>query len=135
MALNILVVDDSSIIRSIVIRSLKMSGLQLNQVHQAENGREALGILENNWIDLAFVDINMPIMNGIELIEAVRRNPSISDLPIIVVSTESSTIRIEMLKEKKVRFVHKPFSPEVLCEAVIQLTGVTPNGTSSDASF
>jgi two-component system chemotaxis response regulator CheY len=135
MPLNVLVVDDSSVMRSIVMRTLRLSGLPLNEVVQAENGRQALDILAERWIDLALVDINMPVMNGIEMIDRVRQTSEISDLPIIVVSTEGSTTRIEMLKQMGVGFVHKPFTAETLREAVIELTGVSLNEQTSDESF
>ncbi len=135
MALNVLVVDDSSVMRSIVIRTLRLSGLELNEIYQAENGRQGLEELGKHWIDLAFVDINMPVMNGIEMIDAVRQTTGLSDLPIIVVSTESSDTRIEMLKQKGVGFVHKPFSAETLRATVIEMTGVSTSESPSDESF
>ena len=135
MALSVLVVDDSSVMRSIVIRTLRMSGLELNDVLQAGNGKEALEILGKTWVDLVLLDINMPVMNGIEMIESIRKIPELSDLPMIVVSTESSTTRIDTLKQRGIGFVHKPFTAEMLRNSVIQLTGVTVNETSSDGSF
>jgi len=132
MPLNVLIVDDSAVMRSIILRTLRLSGLPVQEVLQAENGQEGLDILENHWVDLALVDINMPVMNGIEMIDKVRQTSEISDLPIIVVSTESSTTRIEMLKDMGVGFVHKPFSAETLREAVIELTGVSLNESTSD---
>jgi two-component system chemotaxis response regulator CheY len=135
MALSVLVVDDSSVMRSIVIRTLRMSGLELNEVLQAGNGKEALEILGKTWVDLVLLDINMPVMNGIEMIESIRKIPELADLPMIVVSTESSTTRIDTLKQRGIGFVHKPFTPELLRNSVVQLTGVTVNETSSDGSF
>lgn len=135
MALNVLIVDDSSVMRSIVIKTLRMSGLELNDIHQAANGKEGLEILQKHWIDLVLLDINMPVMTGIEMIDAVRKMPEFLDLPMIVVSTESSTTRIDTLMQRGVGFVHKPFSPEMLCRLVIQMTGVTLNEQPSDASF
>jgi two-component system, chemotaxis family, chemotaxis protein CheY len=135
MPLNVLVVDDSSVMRSMVIRTLKMSGIPLNEIHQAGDGLQALDVLSKHWVDLALVDLNMPNMNGIELIDRVRQTPEIRDLPIIVVSTESSTTRIEMLKQKKVSFVHKPFSAEILRTVIIESTGVSPNEPLADESF
>ena len=77
-------------------------------------------------MDLALVDINMPVMNGEEMIDIVRKNQATADLPIIVVSTESNIERVESIRKKNVEFVHKPFTPEVLRHTVLQLTGV-PN--------
>lgn len=123
MVLNMLVVDDSAVMRSVIIKTLRLSGLQIGEVHQAGNGAEALKILSENWIDLALVDLNMPVMNGEEMIEKVRQDPETSDLNIIVVSTEGSETRINSLREKNVEFLHKPFVPEDLRELVFNLTG------------
>lgn len=125
MPLNVLIVDDSEVMRWIILRALRMSGLPVREVMEAANGRQALDILSNHLVNLALVDINMPVMNGIEMIDKVRRRPEISDLPIIVVSAESSRTRIKILKEMGVGFVHKPFSAETLREAVFELTGIS----------
>jgi two-component system, chemotaxis family, chemotaxis protein CheY len=124
MTLNMLVVDDSAVMRSVIIKTLRLSGLQIGEVHQAENGAEALKVLGENWVDLALVDLNMPVMNGEELINQVRQDPETSDLNIIVVSTEGSETRINSLREKNVEFIHKPFVPEDLRAMVFKLTGV-----------
>lgn len=109
--------------RSIIQKTLHLSGLAIENVYQAKNGVEALEKLEENWVDLALVDINMPVMDGETLINNVRDNADLAELPIIVVSTESSETRIAQLREKNVEFIHKPFQPEHLREAVFQVTG------------
>lgn len=129
MALNVLIVDDSAAMRAIIQKTLHLSGLEIENVYQAKNGAEALQVLEENWVDLALVDINMPVMDGETLINCVRENPDLADLAIVVVSTESSETRIVQLKEKDVEFIHKPFAPETLRETVYQITGVE-HGTS-----
>lgn len=123
MALNVLVVDDSSVMRAIIIKTLYMSGLPLGEIYEASNGKEGLEILEKNWIDLALVDINMPVMSGEEMIDHIRSKKEIADLPIIVVSTESSETKIEMLQRKGAGFIHKPFTPELLKEAIESMMG------------
>jgi|SRR5882724_11282448 len=125
MSLNILVVDDSSVMRSVIIKTLRLTGLPLGEVFQAGNGREGLALLDQHWIDLAMVDINMPMMNGEEMIEEVRKNPAIAALPVLVVSTESSETRIAKLQALGAKFVHKPFTPEMLRDQVTQITGVS----------
>lgn len=134
MSFNVLVVDDSAVMRSIIIRTLRLSGLQIGEVHEAENGAAALEVLESNWVDLALVDINMPVMTGDELIDRVRANPDTEDLPVVVVSTESSDARVEMLQHKGAEFVHKPFTPEILREAITSMTGVVSDGFADSAS-
>jgi two-component system, chemotaxis family, chemotaxis protein CheY len=128
--MNVLIVDDSLAMRTIIQKTLNLSGLDIDTVFQAKNGEEALKVLEENWIDLALVDINMPVMDGETLINRVRDNPDISGLPIVVVSTESSEARIVELRSKDVEFIHKPFAPETLRETVFQLTGAE-NGAST----
>jgi len=109
--------------RSIIIKTLRLSGLPLGEVHEAANGREGLQALDGNWIDLALVDINMPEMNGEEMLDAVRTNPETTSLPVVVVSTEGSDTRIEMLQKKGAEFVHKPFTPEILRDTITNMTG------------
>jgi len=123
MALNILVVDDSSVMRAIIIKTLHLSQLPVGEVHQASNGQEALKVLDGKWIDLALVDINMPVMDGEEMINRLRQNPATADLPVIVVSTEGSETRKEGLIQKGAGFVHKPFTPEALRDAIVRTLG------------
>jgi len=131
--MNVLIVDDSTAMRSIILKTLQISGLEIETVYQAKNGAEALQVLESNWVDLALVDINMPIMDGETLINHIREDPTLEDLPIVVISTESSEARIVQLRSKDVEFIHKPFAPETLRETVFQLTGAD-NGTSTLSS-
>ena len=125
MTLSVLVIDDSALMRSMVIKTLRLSGLPMREVHQAGNGEEGLQVLERSWIDLIVVDINMPQMNGEEFINRLHEDPAIGHLPILVISSESSEARIKRLEEKGVRFVHKPFTPEMVGAAAREIMGVT----------
>ena len=125
MAFNVLVVDDSAVMRGIIIKTLRLSGLELSEIYQAGNGQEGLALVDQNWVDLALVDINMPVMNGEEMIRKLRANPETERLPVIVVSTEGSEARIKTLQENGVKFIHKPFDPGVLREMIRELTGVS----------
>ena len=69
MSINVLIVDDSETARSVLSKTMRLTDLPLDQVYMAENGREALDILNDNWIDLVLADINMPLMNGVEMVE------------------------------------------------------------------
>jgi two-component system chemotaxis response regulator CheY len=135
MALNILVVDDSSVMRAIIIKTLHLSQLPMGEVHEASNGQEALKVLDGNWIDLALVDINMPVMDGEEMINRLRQNPATSDLPIIIVSTEGSESRKEVLMRKGARFVHKPFTPETLRDAILRTLGGLDEQKAGDGTI
>jgi two-component system chemotaxis response regulator CheY len=121
MAINILIVDDSKIMRTMILKTLQMTGITMGEVFQAANGREGLESLEQNWIDLAIVDINMPVMNGEEMIDRMRANPEMKNLPVVVVSTEGSETRIARLEEKGVIFIHKPFEAETIRDTILEL--------------
>lgn len=125
MAYNVIVVDDSAVMRTMITRTLGLCRLPIGSVFQAGNGREALAVLETEWVDLALVDINMPVMDGEELIHALRSQPATADLPVLVVSTEGSSTRIARVQELGARFVHKPFTPEQLRDQIVALLGVT----------
>ena len=135
MTFNVLVVDDSAVMRAMVIKSMKLCGLSFGEIHQASNGQEGLKILEDNWIDLVLVDINMPIMNGEEMVKRIRENPELANLAIVVVSTESSETRIELLAQKGAGFVHKPFTPESLKKEVLKVTGVSDEEQTESGAF
>jgi len=135
MALNILVVDDSSVMRAIIIKTLHLSQLPLGEVHQASNGQEALKVLDGKWIDLALVDINMPVMDGEEMINRLRQNPATADLPIIIVSTEGSETRRDVLMQKGAGFVHKPFTPEALRDAILKTLGGLDEQKAGDGTL
>jgi len=135
MALNILVVEDSSVMRAIIIKTLRLSQLPLGDVHEANNGQEALKVLDGNWIDLVLVDINMPVMDGEEMINRLRQNPATADLPVIVVSTEGSQTRKDGLMQKGAGFVHKPFTPEALRDAILRSLGGLDEQKAGDGTL
>jgi two-component system chemotaxis response regulator CheY len=124
MSINILIVDDSSVMREMIIKIIRMSGLPLGDVLEAANGREGLQALDKHWIDLAILDINMPVMTGEEMINCMRNNPATKDIPVLVVSTEGSETRIERFRSLGARFIHKPFSPETIRDTVRDMTGI-----------
>ncbi len=125
MSINVLVVDDSAVMRAMIIKTLKLAGTPLGEVHQAANGQEGLDVLENHWVDVVFADINMPVMDGEEMIDRIRANPALRDLPIVVVSTEGSKTRIQSFHEKDAEFVHKPFTPEIIRDILEQKLGIS----------
>lgn len=121
MAFNILVVDDSSVMRSLIIQTIKLSSIKSGDIFEASNGEEGLQILKNNWLDLAVIDLNMPKMDGMELLNYIRTDPQNVDLSIIMVTTESHPNRIKLIKNQNTTFVHKPFTPEHLKEEINSL--------------
>lgn len=124
MTLNILIVDDSAVMRAMILKTMHMTDLPLGEIYQAANGQEGLDVLNQHWIDLVIADINMPVMNGEEMIDRMQETPDTKEIPIIVVSTEGSKTRIERLQHKGARFIHKPFSPEIIRDTVRDITGI-----------
>jgi two-component system chemotaxis response regulator CheY len=128
MAYNILIVDDSSIIRAVVIKTLELTGVPVNKIFEAENGKVGLYVLRENWIDLAFVDINMPVMGGLAMIEEMFKDEILRTVPVVVVSTEGSKTRINELIEKGIKgYLRKPFQPEALRDIIDESLGVQKN--------
>ncbi len=133
MAINLLVVDDSGVMRAMVLKTIRMAGLQLAEVHEAANGQEGFHLLESHWIDLAIVDINMPVMNGEEMIDRMKDNPKMKDIPVVVISTEGSKARIERLQHKGVTFIYKPFSAEAIRDTVKHLLRMEESDARTDS--
>ena len=124
MSLNILIVDDSATVRAVIKKTLGLAEVPLDTLYQASNGDEALQVLRSNPVDLVFSDINMPGMNGIELIDHMQAEEDLRNIPVVVISTEGSKTRIEDLQNKGIRaYLRKPFTPEQLKEVVEDITG------------
>jgi len=124
MSYSVLVADDSAIVRAMVKKALGMAGLDLGEVHEAADGREALDVLGRAWVDVVFADINMPIMNGLDLVRIMRETPALAATPVIVVSSDRSRAHMEELERCGVRaFVKKPFRPEQFREVIEGLLG------------
>lgn len=128
MSLNLLVVDDSKTVRAVIIKTLNLSNIDIGNIFEAQNGKEALEILKNNWVDLILTDINMPEMNGLELIDQISKDEILNTIPIVIISTEGSQTRIEELKSKGVKgYLRKPFTPESLKKLIYEILGVSDN--------
>ena len=113
MSKSLLIVDDSATMRKIIMRSVRMSGLQFDTTEEAENGVEALEKLNASPVDIILCDVNMPEMNGPELVKKVREMDSCKDTKIVMVSTESSQAFIDkLLADGANDYITKPFTPD-----------------------
>jgi len=132
--LDILVVDDSDLIRAMILRTLRMAEVPLGTTHEAGNGREALEILGDNWVDLVLTDINMPVMDGLEMVRRMRESDQLRGVPVIVVSAAGAVARVELSEELGITaFVRKPFTPEAVRDVVAGLTADWRQDESTDA--
>lgn len=124
MLYNILIVDDSRTTRSVISKTLNLAGLPINELYEAENGRVALEILGKKWIDLVLADINMPEMDGVEMVDRMSKDGLLRTIPVVVVSTEGSQTRIEEMRSKGVKaYIRKPFTPEIIKSIVEDILG------------
>jgi two-component system chemotaxis response regulator CheY len=113
--MRILIVDDSSMMRAMIKRVVKLTNVPVEQILEAGDGAEALTLLEQHDVQLLLTDINMPVMNGAELLRAIADDDRWSGLTRVIISTDGSTARREEAAELDVRcYLEKPFSPEVL---------------------
>lgn len=119
MAKTVMIVDDSISIRQVVGLTLRGAGYD---VIEGSNGRDALAKLGGRKVHLVVSDVNMPEMNGIEFVKAVKAQPEYRFLPIIMLTTESSDEKKREGQAAGARaWVVKPFKPEVLLNAVQKL--------------
>jgi two-component system, chemotaxis family, chemotaxis protein CheY len=126
MAFNVLIVDDSPAMRSFVRRVLDLSGIDVGICLNAGNGQEALDLLRSHWVDVILTDINMPTMDGEQLLRALEGDETLRTIPVIVISTDSTQHRVQsMLTLGAKGYVTKPFLPETLREEMEKVLGVT----------
>jgi CheY-like chemotaxis protein len=118
--LNILIVDDSATMRQFVRRAVQLSEVPVAIVLEAANGREALALLDANEIDALFIDINMPVMSGPELLRELQRQGR--DTPArIVVSTDGSQARRREMEGLARWYVNERLRPEVVRDVLNEL--------------
>ena len=123
--MKVLVVDDASTIRRIMVNCF--AKMKVTDVVQACDGVEALAVLAKQGpFDLILTDWNMPNMNGIDLLKAIKADPKISSVPVIVVTSEAEKEYIvEAVKSGAANYIVKPFSPETLYEKIKALAPVS----------
>jgi two-component system chemotaxis response regulator CheY len=120
--LRALIVDDSSVMRKIVERSLRQAGLELKQVHEAGSGVEGLEVLRLNTVDLILSDINMPAMDGLEFLRQIRLQNLAAGVPVVMITTESSEEHVKQAIQAGARgYIRKPFTPDQVKERVLPL--------------
>ncbi len=124
MAFNILIVDDSITTRGMVKKVLGMTQLPLGELWEASNGKEGLEKMRENWVDLVLADLNMPDMTGQEMIDEMKKDPLLSALPVVVVSSEGDQAVLDHLAQKGVKeIVRKPFEASLLRQVIERALG------------
>jgi two-component system chemotaxis response regulator CheY len=121
MPYRILIVDDSRVMREMIQRTVKLSGIEVQSIEQAADGRQALEKMRAQPFDLVLLDINMPVMDGEQVLAQIRADANLRHIPVIIASTESSDTRIRRLRLMGAEFIHKPFRPEDLATLVVKI--------------
>jgi two-component system chemotaxis response regulator CheY len=140
MAFNVLIVDDSAAMRAVVKKTIKVSGFKVGEYWEAADGREALDILANEWVDLVLSDINMPNMNGLELLAKMSKDQDLKPIPVVMITTEGSEKSVQKSEELGAKgYIKKPFQPEDIRRILNQIMGEPEDGESeydeSDEDF
>jgi two-component system chemotaxis response regulator CheY len=119
MGKKVLIVDDSNTMRKIVTRSLRQAGFEFEKVLEAGDGQAALEVLAGEPVDIVLSDINMPVMDGVEFLRQKSADSQISDIPVVMITTEAGS---DVLEEAKalgaVGTIKKPFTPEQVQEVL-----------------
>jgi len=118
--IRVLIVDDSSVMRKIVERSLRQSGIELGQVSEAGNGAEALAVLQQGKVDLILCDINMPVMDGLEFVKQLPNVENARGVPVVMITTEGSEGHVVQALSAGARgYIRKPFTADQVKEHVL----------------
>jgi two-component system chemotaxis response regulator CheY len=115
--MDVLIIDDSAAIRKILKRVLQQADVPLGQVYEAGDGAEAMESLKKQRVQLILSDINMPNMDGLQFLSAVKANPEWKDVPVVMITTEGSQAKVlEAVQLGAVGYVRKPFTAEQIKE-------------------
>ncbi len=129
MAFNVLIVDDSSSMRAVIKKIIKVSGFNVGECWEAADGKEAMKMLMDERVDLVLADINMPNMNGLELITEMKENELLRSIPVVMVTIEGSEKRVqEFMQLGAIGYIKKPFLPEDIKRTLNSIMGETEDG-------
>jgi two-component system, chemotaxis family, chemotaxis protein CheY len=122
--MRVLIVDDSPAMRAFITRVLGLTGLNIESVSEAGDGREALAFVQSGCVDLVLCDVNMPEMNGEQLLETMAQAGLPEKVCVVVVSTDATNKRVKRMHELGARgYLTKPFSPETMRDTLDRALG------------
>lgn len=120
---NILIVDDSALMRALIRGVLDLTTVRFGKVYEAANGYEAIQVLEKCSVQVVFTDINMPVMSGTELLREIARRDAWKGILRVVVSTDGTKLRRDEARKLNVNlYIEKPFRPEAVRDVLLQIT-------------
>jgi two-component system chemotaxis response regulator CheY len=120
--ITVLIVDDSSVMRKIIERSVRQAGLENASIIEADNGVEALDRVRSHRVDLILTDINMPVMDGLTFLGQMREQELAPGVPVVIISIEGSEQHVRQAIAVGARaYIRKPFTPEQVRDRVLPL--------------
>jgi two-component system, chemotaxis family, chemotaxis protein CheY len=127
METDVLIVDDSAAIRKILQRVLRQTGMAIRTIYEAGDGQEALERLKSYSVGLVLTDINMPKMDGIQLLAAIKASPQWRGLPVVMITTEGGETKVsEAVRLGAAGYVRKPFTADQIKEKLSGLMETVP---------
>ena len=118
--ISVLIVDDSSVMRKIVERSLRQAGIEIAQVFEAGNGLEALAVLNTRKVNLVLCDINMPAMDGLEFVKQLPGVENAKGVPVVMITTEGNESHVMQALSAGARgYIRKPFTADQVREHIV----------------
>jgi two-component system chemotaxis response regulator CheY len=120
MESDVLVVDDSAAIRKILQRVLRQTGMAIRTIHEAGDGQEALELLKANTVHLVLTDINMPKMDGLQLLAALKADAHWRNVPVVMITTEGGEAKVgDAVRLGAAGYVRKPFTADQIKEKLV----------------
>jgi two-component system chemotaxis response regulator CheY len=117
---DVLVVDDSAAIRKILTRVLRQTGMAIQTIYEAGDGQEALAMMAQHRVDLVLSDINMPKMDGLQLLASLKASPQWRNIPVVMITTEGGETKVaEAVKLGAAGYVRKPFTADQIKEKLV----------------
>ena len=124
MAFNILLVDDSSVVRKIIRRALLNTKFSIGEIYEAGDGLEALALLRQHPVDAVLTDLNMPKMSGRELMAAIKAEEQWKNLPVILITTETRVDNVvDAVNKGATGYIKKPFTPADIESQLLPILG------------
>ena len=135
MTYNVLVVDDSPAMRSVIKKTILASGIDVDEFFEAGDGVEALATLRNHRLDIILTDFNMPQMDGMELLLELKNDDQLKNIPVVITTVEGSRKRVDAFMAKGAAgYITKPFTPEEVRDKLNHVLGVNSNGERKTAA-
>ena len=124
---DILVVDDSAAIRKILTRVLRQTGMAIQTIHEAGDGQDALAVMAQHKVDLVLTDINMPKMDGLQLLASLKASPQWHTIPVFMITTEGGETKVaEAVRLGAAGYVRKPFTADQIKEKLVGILQPAP---------